>query len=137
MEILANLSVLGLSKTNFETAKTEPEIIKKIHDVLDAYFKENPNRWPYGKVPEFTVKDYIAGKPWVNAILFTIRDWNFEITTKWSPSKKPDQRLYHMVIADTVSKPMAWLQDEQYLVIAHDPLKWGVFQINPKGKDSW
>ena len=74
MEILAKLSALDLSEKDFEKATTEPEIIKKIHDVLDAYFKENPSRWPYDKVPEFTVKDYIAGKPWVNAILFTIRD---------------------------------------------------------------
>lgn len=137
MEILTNLSTLGLSETDFEKATTEPEIIKKIHDALDAYFKESPNRWPYGKVPEFTVKDYIAGKPWVNAILLTVRDWNFELTTKWSPLKEPDQRLYHMVIADTVSKPISWLYDEQYLAIARDPLKWGVFQINPKGKTSW
>lgn len=137
MEILANLSVLGLSETDFEKATTEPEIIKKVHDALDAYFKKDPRRWPCGKVPEFTVKDYIAGKPWVNAILFTIRDWNFELTTKWSPSKEPDQRLYHMVIADATSEPTARLQDEQYLAIAHAPLKWGIFQINPKGKDTW
>lgn len=137
MEILANLSALGLSEKDFEKTTTEPEIIKKIHDSLDKYFKDDSSRWPYGKMPEFTVKDYIAGKPWVNAILFTIRDWNFELTTKWSPSKEPDQRLYHMVIADTVSEPTAWLQDEQYLAIAHGPLKWGVFQINPKGRTSW
>lgn len=137
MEILANLSALGLSEKDFEKATTELEIIKKVHDALDAYFKKDPRRWPCGKVPEFTVKDYIAGKPWVNAILFTIRDWNSELTTKWSPSKEPDQRLYHMVIADTVSEPISWLYDEQYLTIAHDPLKWGVFQINPKGKESW
>lgn len=43
MEILANLSVLGLSETDFEKATTEPEIIKKIHDALDTYFKENPS----------------------------------------------------------------------------------------------
>ena len=41
-----------------------------------------------------------------------------------------------MVIADTVSEPTARLQDEQYLAIAHNPLKWDIFQINPKGKDS-
>ena len=136
MEILANLSALGLSETDFEKATTEPEIIKKIHDKLDAYFKEDTHRWPYGEVPEFIVKDYISGRPWINAILFTIRDWNFELTTTWSPSKEPDQRLYHMVIADTVSEPTARLQDEQYLAIAHNPLKWDIFQINPKGKDS-
>lgn len=34
-------------------------------------------------------------------------------------------------------EPTAWLQDEQYLAIAHGPLKWGVFQINPKGRTSW
>lgn len=129
MEILANLSVLGLSETDFETAKTEPEITKKIHDALSRYFKADTKHCPYRTTPKFVVKDHIAGKTWVNAILFPIRDWNYEIQNRWIPSGEIDPKAFHMVIYDPISEPSSRLHDEQYLAIAHHPTEWGIFEI--------
>lgn len=129
MEILARLSALGLSGQDFDDAKTETEPKKKIHDALSKYFEADIKHCPYRMMPKFVVEDHIAGKLWINAILFAIRDWNYEIQEKWMDSGEIDPKAFHMVITNPTGEPSCRLHDEHYLAVAHHPDEWGIFQV--------